>query len=326
MSDRFDLEEPRPRIHARRRRLGRLSVFLIGLTLGLAAGACVGALGWTLLRPVLGASVTGPTAPASRTPAAKSLAAAPLAAGPTQALNIAPGKPIVVGVFGDSMGDGLWQGLYRRLRADKAYQVVRFSQASTGLTRYGYVDVQRNTADQLAGQHIDVAVVLFGANDEQDIASGGVLYPFGGDGWRRIYTGRMDALVALLRAHGAAVYWVGLPKMKRAEYDRRAGVLNALYQAQAAVLGVPFVDTVPVTVTPQGAYDDYLNAEDTGRPRLMRAKDGIHMTPSGYLRLAGPISALLQADVAKTLAGAKAAAGAGVTLAAGPTSFAAPAR
>ncbi len=232
----------------------------------------------------------------------------------------------MVGVLGDSMGDGLWQGLYRRLHDGGAYQLVRLSQASTGLARYNYVDVQQKTAGQLADTRIDVAVVLFGANDEQGIADGGAVYPFESDGWRRVYAARIDALVTLLRQHGAAVYWVGLPKMKRAEYDRKAGVLNAIYAERARALGVPFVDTVPVTVDRDGAYDDYLAVDGAAHPRLMRAKDGIHMTSAGYQRLAEPVAALLQADVDRTLAGAKAVSTPPVTLVAGPPAWPARAR
>ncbi len=327
MRDAFDLEDHGPAYETRRRppMLGRMSVFVIGVVLGIVIGVGCGVVGWSLAgsdseRPAFALPGLKTSRPAPKAAAKKT--SVTLAAQPSQTLNIAPGKPVIVGVFGDSMGDGLWQGLYRRLEGDKTYRIVRFSQASTGFTRYGYVNVQDHTAEQLSGQHIDVAIICFGANDEQPIADAGQLYPFESDGWRQVYAARIDALVSLLRRQGAAVYWVGLPKMKHAEYDRRAGVLNALYEERARALGVPFVDTVPVTIDPQGAYDDYL--VEGGHPRLMRAKDGIHMTPSGYLRLAGPVTELLKSDVAKTLAGAKAASGAAVTLAAGPPAFAPP--
>ena len=300
-------------------------MFVIGVTLGLVVGGSGGVFGLLRFGPAL--RVDGPPAPTfaldagpiATTPAsaarsrlmpkpaesgpgpAAAMTMAP--AGPPQTIEAPVGGKTVIGVFGDSLGDGLWAGVYRRLSADKRFTVSRFSQASTGLSRYDYVNLQQKTAEQLAGKHIDVAVVLFGANDEQAIAQGGKIQPFGSDGWKAIYGQRIGELVTLLRAHGAAVYWVGLPKMKGRDYDARAGVLNAVYEAQAKALGVPFVPTVPVTVNAEGGYDDYL-AADGGRPVLMRARDGIHMTMAGYIRLAGPITARLVQDVARATAAA----------------------
>ena len=275
------------------RRLGRLSVFVVGLLMGFTAGAFAGAAAWVEFAPRAAAAVSAALSPPRALIARP--AAPPVAPPPT--LHATAGQPLRIGVFGDSLGDGLWAGLYRRLHGDKRFAVSRFSQAATGLTRYDYIDVNAKTAGQLEGETLDVAVVLFGANDEQAISAEGVIHPFGSDGWRAIYSARMAALVTLLRQHGAAVYWVGLPKMRRADYDARAGVLNAVYEAQARAMGAPFIPTVAATVDSAGAYEDYLPSESGGRPVLMRARDGIHMTMEGYLRLAGPVAARLQADL-----------------------------
>lgn len=294
MPDRDDEWIGVARERRREPRLGRLSVFVLGVTIGVAAGGLAGAAAWAEFAPGAVAAVSGPRSrPPAISPAAKPN---PPAAAPPQALRAAAGGPLRVGVFGDSLGDGLWAGLYRDLHGDKRFAVSRFSQASTGLTRYDYVDVGAKTEGQLAGKTLDAAIVLFGANDEQAISAQGVIHPFGSDGWREIYGARVAALVTLLRQHGAAVYWVGLPKMKRAEYDARAAVLNGVYEAQARALGVPFIPTVGVTVDPAGAYQDYLPPEGGGRPLLMRARDGVHMTMEGYLRLAGPVVTRLLAD------------------------------
>ena len=314
MTHEDDLAGPEPPparapVHSRVRppTLGRMSVFVIGLAIGAAVGASAGVWGLEMVQDLAaaGAPVSRAMLAVSR-PAPPALVpqAAPAPPAPTQALAIVPGRPLVIGVFGDSMADGLWAGLYRDLHGDGAYRVVRFSQASTGLARFQYVDVQQRTAEQLAGQPVDVAVVLFGANDAQDMLSGGEVLPFGSPGWRQVYTARIDALVGLLRRQGGAVYWVGLPRMRRAAYDERAALLNQLYQERAAAAGVPFVATVPVTIDADGRYEDYLPDPVSHRPRLMRAKDGIHMTMAGYQRLAGPVSGLIRSDVARTLAAA----------------------
>lgn len=339
MADEFETGRGNPYLRTRPPVLGRMSVFVIGLLLGAAIGAFFGATGWPSLQPLV--STYAPAASAKTTPvAAKGPAPAVAvkvakAAGPIHAIRYAPqaisaaaGQPVVIGVFGDSMADGLWAGLYRQLRDGKTFDVVRYSQSSTGLSNYQYVDVQQKTIEQLGDKHLDIAVVMFGANDEQGILSGGAVYAFGTPGWRTVYTQRLQALVALLRLHGAAVYWVGLPRMERAEYDRKAGILNDIYEEQARALGVTFIPTVQVTEDPDGSYDAYLSDGGASRPRLMRAKDGIHMTMAGYLRIAAPVSSVIRADVARASpAPAPASPGpAAVTLASAPTVSAVDAR
>ena len=274
--------------------LGRMSVFIIGVMVGAALGVCAAVFGAPLLDEI------DPSAFAS---APILVAATRAVQPPAQVLHVAAGRPVVIGVFGDSLGDGLWAGLYRQLRDGRNYEVVRFSRAATGLARYDYVNVQEQAAEQLSGRHIDIAVVMVGANDEQGIIESRQVDGFATQRWRQVYSGRIDALVGLLRSHGAAVYWVGLPRMRRDTFDQRAQLLNSIYAGRAQALGVPFIPTVPVTVDGQGGYDDYLM--DGGRPRLMRAKDGVHMTMAGYLRIAAPVSGAIRADVGRALAASR---------------------
>jgi uncharacterized protein len=297
--------------------------FVLGVIVGGLLGAwfASGGVPWTqqvaqAAHPV--AAAVQPAKAEAKVPAAK-LPARPDARGDgdvdagrpqtAQAASLVPVKfdmpsvdhRVTIGVFGDSMGDGLWAGLYREMRDGKNYDVVRFSQPSTGISRYDYVDVQEKTQTQLAQRHVDIAVVLFGTNDEQGIISGRTVYAFNTPGWRQIYEQRVDNLIALLKRQGAVVYWVGLPKMGREGFDQRAGILNAIFAERAAANGVPFISTVPYTVNAQGGYDDYLPGEK-GRRVLMRARDGIHMTMAGYLRIASPVTQRIRSDVALQMA------------------------
>ncbi len=228
------------------------------------------------------------TVSASVSPPAPRAAVTPLAA------RIAQG-PLRIGVFGDSMADGLYAGLYRDLQDQPNVSVSKFSQVSTGLSRYDYVDIQAKTARQLDEQPVDVAVVLFGTNDAQGIELDGQVHAFGTDGWKAAYAKRVDDLVALLRSRDVAVYWVGLPKMKREGFDGRMALINAVVGARMRALGVPYVETASLTSNADGEYEAYLpNA--AGRRVLMRANDGIHMSMAGYLRISGPVAERLKRD------------------------------
>jgi len=282
----------------RRSVAGHVSVVILGVLLAAVLGVGAVVLAWPIPEGLK--SVIAPTPAAATSESGRGSSATPSALS-AQALHLPVGRPIIIGVFGDSMGDGLWAGLYRQLRDGRAYEVVRFSRAATGLARYDYVDVQAETASQLARRKIDIAVVMVGANDEQAILDSGQAYAFASPSWRIIYERRIDALVGLLRQQGAVVYWVGLPKMRKPGYDQKAQWLNAIYDAHARALGISFTPTLPVTVDERGDYSDHLS-DGGARPRLMRARDGIHMTMPGYLRIAAPVCSAIRAEVARAWA------------------------
>lgn len=267
----------------------------------------VGVLAGLLLTPDGRAWLSHPTlmfggqanasATAAETAAAEAPAEVEAPVAPTSSLKAryADGT-LTIGVFGDSMADGLWAALYRDLGDLDGVDVVKFSEVSTGLSRYDYVDIQAKSTRQLAEQPVDVAIVLFGTNDAQAIVIDGQIHPFGSDGWKAAYAQRVDNLVALMRSRGAEVYWVGLPRMKSSGFDGRMTIINDVVEARMIALGVPYFDTVTLTSNEAGGYEAYLSDED-GRRRLMRAGDGIHMSMSGYLRMADPVADRLKVDL-----------------------------
>ena len=256
-----------------------------------------------LRRPTLmlgGSANASATSDAQRAPApvaAPAPAAPPLVDASGLKARVAAGG-LRIGVFGDSMGDGVWTALYREFAADDAVTVTKFSEVSTGLSRYDYVNIQTKTTRQLDETPVDVAVVVFGTNDAQGIDDGGTIHEFGSDGWKAVYARRVDALVALFRSRGAVVYWVGMPRMKRDSFDGRMAIINEVVAARMTALGVPYVDTVGLTSDAEGRYMPY--ADEGGRQRLMRANDGIHMSMTGYVRLAEPVEARIRADAGLT--------------------------
>ena len=270
------------------------AVFVVGVVAGLALTPDGRA--W-LRHPtvMLGdrAAASAPPAPASA-PAALPLAAPP-AATVTPLSARMPQGPLRIGVFGDSMADGLYAGLYRDLQGTPHVTVSKFSQVSTGLSRYDYIDIHAKTRTQLDERPVDVAVLLFGTNDAQGIEMDGQIHPFGSDGWKAAYARRIDDLVALLRSRDVAVYWVGLPRMKRASFEAKMTLINEVVEARMRALDVPYIETTALTSNDEGGYEAYLPNE-AGRRVLMRANDGIHMSMAGYLRMSAPVAARLKRD------------------------------
>ncbi len=159
------------------------------------------------------------------------------------------------------------------------------------------MDIQAKTTRQLDEQPLDVAVILFGTNDAQGISTDGQIHQFGSEGWKAAYARRVDNLVALLRSRGTAVYWVGLPRMKKASFDDRMTIINDVVEARMKALGVPYIETTALTSNAEGEYEAYLSGAD-GRRQLMRAGDGIHMSMAGNLRMSAPVAERLKLDAA----------------------------
>jgi len=273
---------------------GRKAAFLLDRTAVLFIGLAFGAIiTWAF---VAGSDASTPegSAPAAvaGTPAAGPEAAATPAAPaeiatvstPRLAAAGAEGRKIHVGVFGDSFGDGIYSALYQQLRGRENFEVHKFSHQATGFTRYRTTNLLDDTRRRIDAQPVDIAVMSFGANDMQGVYVDGRGSEFMSDRWKEIVSGRVREIVDLLRARGAAVYWVGLPKMREAEYDGNVRQMNAFYTQLMGQLGVPFVDTVPASVDSNGAYSAYL-IDDDGERFNARAHDGIHMTFRGYSRL-----------------------------------------
>ncbi|WP_428149944.1 SGNH/GDSL hydrolase family protein [Brevundimonas sp.] len=277
------------------------AALVVGVLIGLALTP--DGRGW-LRRPtlMLGGAANASASPPPTTVSPAALPAAPAAPAPvlTPLATRAASGHLRIGVFGDSMADGLWTGLYREMRDQPGVTVTKFSEVSTGLSRYDYVDIQAKTARQIAEQPVDVAVILFGTNDAQGISIDGEIHDFGTDGWKAAYAKRVDDLVAMLRSQNVAVYWVGLPTMKRASFDARMTLINQVVSARMQALGVPWLETESITRNDEGEYDAYLPETGTGRRRLMRANDGIHMSMAGYLRITEPVAARLKRDAGLT--------------------------
>jgi hypothetical protein len=207
------------------------------------------------------------------------------------------GGQIHVGVFGDSFGDGVYSALYRLLPAKAGYQVDKYSQPSTGFTRYRRLDLEQHDDEQIDGQPLDIAVISFGANDAQGVCDSGHCGALMGQFWQRVISARAESYVAMLRRHGATVYWVGLPVMRDPAFDADARAMDEFYRGLMARLDVPYIDIRPLTTDAQGQYQAYYLDKD-GTPKLFRAGDGVHMSMNGYIRIAKGLAGRIRASVA----------------------------
>jgi hypothetical protein len=270
--------------------LDRTMVLFIGLAVGAVVTLSFLGGGETLSQAQASIpAVPGPAAGRAPEPLAPRLASA-----------AAAGRRIEIGVFGDSFGDGIWAGLYNQLRGDSRFEVRQLSERSTGFTRYRSLNLLDDIRAKLDRQPVDIAIISFGANDTQGIFDQGHGNAYMSEGWQRIVSGRVAAVVQLLRERGAAVYWVGLPRMRDPAFDADIQAMNRFYAARMAALGVPYVETLPLSVDANGRYAPYLPAEPgSGERRMARANDGVHMTIPGYVYLMRGLSERIRGSVAQ---------------------------
>ncbi len=269
------------------------------LFIGIAVGAVVGISFFTggAPNPETQATVPVQTA-AAAAPVGEAQARATDAPAPRLASAVAENRKIHIGVFGDSFGDGVWAGLYNILRSDDGFEVHQFSERSTGFTRYRSLNLLDDIRSKLDRQPLEIAIVSFGANDTQGIYLDGHGNTFMSEGWQRIVTERVTAVVNLLRQRGVQVYWVGMPKMREAAFDADVRRMNAFYAARMQALNVPYFETATLSADTNGRYAPYLVDPRTRARVNARTNDGIHMTIPGYIIIMRPLTDRIRRSVA----------------------------
>jgi hypothetical protein len=193
-------------------------------------------------------------------------------------------------ILGDSLGDGLWAGLYRELKADPRFNIIKRSKVSTGFVRKDYFDWNAEVEKVLAEEQIDIAVVMIGTNDRQVLVDDeGRRHRLRAPSWEAAYKARVDRFTQSLTDRGVLVYWVGLPVMRSPRFGGDMRYFNSIYEERAVANGVPFIPTWNDLADASGAYQAY-GPDTNGRRRLLRADDGIHFTLAGYRVLASVVA------------------------------------
>jgi uncharacterized protein len=199
-----------------------------------------------------------------------------------------PAPPVHVAFVGDSMADGLWGAMFRRLGKDKCLaekiKLIRKAKNGTGLTRldqFNWVDELGKVGDEF---HPDLYVGSFGVNDRQGIVEKdkrAVAYPSPAFDTR--YTDIVEDVLRAAVAQGASMLVLGLPIMLKEVANTDAQAKNKLFEAAVKAVGsdkVTYAEPWTSGANPE-KYEPYLpNAENS--MVMVRAPDGVHFTSVGY--------------------------------------------
>lgn len=109
---------------------------------------------------------------------------------------------------------------------------------------------------------------------------------FRSDRWASLYAKKIGALIAVLKARGIPVIWVGLPALRGDRGTSDMLFLDGLYRDSAAKAGIIFVDVWDGFVDESGRFA--LQGPDfEGQKRQLRTGDGVFFTKSGARKLGG---------------------------------------
>jgi len=219
----------------------------------------------------------------------------PQRASPKQApaASLAPPKPQVekaadatrLAVFGDSMAIDLSKALERRYADDANLVVINQGVSASGFVRDDYFDWNAALRQQIAADSFDLAVVIIGVNDRQELkANGETLAPLS-DGWVKAYQGRLTAFLGQLRAANKPVIWVGLPPMARAQYSAAINQIANVQRLASFSGGAEYLDIYERFLGEDGKYSDF-GPDVNGQNARMRKDDGIHLSTAGSDKLA----------------------------------------
>jgi hypothetical protein len=232
----------------------------------------------------------GPVAPVEGTVTAAPETPAPEAGSPAAATTTASPRPasatFVVAVMGDSLGQLLAQGLSEAFADKPEVVILRKARENSGLVRDDYFDWVKAARDLVAGpDKIDVAVMMIGSNDRQQIRDGVGTAELHMSRWKELYAGRVEAIADLFRDKKIPLIWVGLPIMKSDRLSADMADFNEIYRDSAGKAGAIYIDTWEAFADDRGQYSAY-GPDVTGQFVKIRAGDGVHFTQAGARTLA----------------------------------------
>jgi len=199
-------------------------------------------------------------------------------------------------VIGDSLGDDLWQGLYRAFQEDKNLEFINRSKATGGLVRSDSNSWESQVTDILKNDSFQIAVMMFGANDDQAIKTGKDWLKVGSEPWRQAYGERVEAIIKKLRAANIAVYWVGLPVMRSPDQSADAEMMNEVFREKAFINSAKYIDTWNGFTDESGRFSAY-GPDMSGQVKRLRSDDGVHFTERGSLKLAHFVEKEMRRDL-----------------------------
>jgi hypothetical protein len=111
------------------------------------------------------------------------------------------------------------------------------------------------------------------------------IYQFGDDRWVELYEKKIAEMIAVVKAKGVPVVWVGLPAISGQKNTSDMLFLDALYRDAAGRAGITYVDIWDGFVDEAGHFMQK-GPDFEGQIRQLRSDDGVYFTKPGARKLA----------------------------------------
>ncbi|MEG4392794.1 DUF459 domain-containing protein [Microcoleus sp. BROC3] len=153
---------------------------------------------------------------------------------------------------------------------------------STGLNRIDYYDWYARSRQIINNYQPDVVIVLFGANDPQNIIDfQGKARAVMTKEWQKAYQERVERYANLLDSSSVRkVYWIGQSIPKKSLYLKAFPVMNEIYKnASKSSAKIEFISTWE-RFTEAGKFVPVV-ADKSGKRGYVKVNDGVHFTSHG---------------------------------------------
>jgi len=202
-------------------------------------------------------------------------------------------RPLRVWLAGDSMMGEIAQAFEESQAGNPAMSVSDTVEIGTGLARPDVFDWPAEVGHEMAVDHPDVVVLVFGANDDQDMMVNGTRVVLGTPQWQAEYARRVAQVASAVTGPGRLLLWLEVPPTTRPQINRTDAVIDrVLTQVASADPGMDVVNLNPA-VAPAGVFTEYLPGS-SGEPDAVRDPDGVHLTPDGAQRVVPLILAAIR--------------------------------
>jgi hypothetical protein len=207
--------------------------------------------------------------------------------------------PFVVQLLGDSMMlEGFGPRLEVKLLEFMGLTVKRFGKYSSGLNRIDFYNWYDQTTVHLKANKPDVLIVLFGANDGQNIIDldTKIKYGLSSPQWDVVYAKRVKLYLDYFSPMVREFYWVGHTIPRTDNFYGKFLRMNAIYKAECEkVENCHYVDSW-ARFAVNGKYSATL-ADDNGLVKTVKGSDGVHVNTHGGNILADLVIKTMRKDV-----------------------------
>jgi len=190
-------------------------------------------------------------------------------------------QPLKVWLAGDSLMGTIAESFIDKTGGNSLFNAGSDFRIGTGLARPDVYDWPGAIAHEMATANPDVVILVFGANDDQDIEAGGHRLSLQSTEWQQEYAKRVNQILDETANGARQVIWLGLPAVRRPRLNQTKDYINdAVKAALPEHPNTSYVDLGPLLDGPGNSFTTYLTNAG-GNAVTVREADGIHITKAG---------------------------------------------